>query len=236
VKDRCRGQSEYVLELKGSCYRAFLAARDNDFFEAARRPSRRSAFEDARERIFEVFFFLALWPRLLSAAAFFLVSSDVLPFAGGGSLTPLSPRLGQSDRYGLLGRARAVLATSNVLNFFPDKLPGLHRRSFSFPFSLARSSQSLFLWHHAPPDPGLSSFLKPYLRPAVQGCTVAWLIAAAIAHVGASSSSIPAAPRSEAQKDKLEDERARTKTTGETNDCWSSNPALLDAFLAQRIL
>ena len=60
-----------------------------------------------------------------------------------------------------------------LLNFFPDKLPGLRRRSFSFPFSLARSSQSLFLWHHAPPDPGLSSFLKPYLRPAGQGCTVA---------------------------------------------------------------
>ena len=77
-----------MLDLEGSCYRAFLAARDNDFFEAAWRPSRRSAFEDARERTLDVVFLLARWPRLLSAAAFFLVASDVLPFAGGGSFTP----------------------------------------------------------------------------------------------------------------------------------------------------
>ena len=94
-----------------------------------------------------------------------------LTLCGRREFHPLSPRLGQSDRYGLLGRARAVLATSNVLNFFPDKLPGLRRRSSSFPFSFARSSQSLFLWHHAPPDRRLSSFLKPYMRHAVQGCT-----------------------------------------------------------------
>ena len=55
----------------------FLAARDNELFEAARRPSWRSVFKDARERFFETAFFLALRPRLTSAAAFFLVDSDV---------------------------------------------------------------------------------------------------------------------------------------------------------------
>jgi hypothetical protein len=69
-------------------YRAFLAARDNDLFEAAPRPSRRRTCEDARERFFEVGFFFALWPRLASAAAFFRVASDVLPLVGGASFTP----------------------------------------------------------------------------------------------------------------------------------------------------
>ena len=68
--------------------RAFWAWRDNDFFEAARRRSRRRAFEDARERFLEIAFFLALRPRLTSAAAFFLVASDVFPLTGGGSFTP----------------------------------------------------------------------------------------------------------------------------------------------------
>jgi hypothetical protein len=101
-----------------------LAARDNDFFEAARRPSRRSAFEDARERIFEVFFFLALWPRWLSAAAFFLVSSDVLSFAGGGSLTPSRRALDSPIAMACLAE-RAPCLPRRTAQFLPGQTPRL---------------------------------------------------------------------------------------------------------------
>jgi hypothetical protein len=77
-----------LLEVEGLRYRAFLAWRDNEFFEAARRTSRRRAFEDAPERFFEIAFFLARRPRLTSAAAcsWSLPTSSL--WRGGRSFTP----------------------------------------------------------------------------------------------------------------------------------------------------
>ena len=68
--------------------RAFWAWRDNDFFEAARRRSRRRAFEDARERFLEIAFFLALRPRLPSPrlSSWLLRTSSLS--RGGRSFTP----------------------------------------------------------------------------------------------------------------------------------------------------
>ena len=135
-----------LFEVEGSFYRAFLAARDKDFFEAAWRPSRRSAFEDARERTVDVVF-------LLGTLAAFVVRRSFLS-RRFRRLTLCRRREFHPSRRAFLsqwpvGRAHAVLATSNVLNLFLDKLPRFGRRSFSFQFSFARSSQSLFLWHHA---------------------------------------------------------------------------------------
>ena len=114
-RSRCRAQSGDYSDSKDFRYRACWGWRDNDFFEAARRPSRRRAFKDARERFLEIAFFLALRPRLTSAAAFFLVASDVFPLAGGGSFTP----------------SRRALERPIAIACFVERAPCLPRRTCS---------------------------------------------------------------------------------------------------------
>jgi hypothetical protein len=98
----------------------------------------------------------------VSAAAFFLVVSDVLLLAGGGSFTP--SRRALDSPIACFGERRTVPATPNLFNLFPDELPRLRGRSFSFPLSFARSFDGLFPWHRAPPEPTLSSFYQLHLQ------------------------------------------------------------------------
>jgi hypothetical protein len=57
------------------------------------------------------------------------------------------PRLGETNRDGLLRRSSAVLAFSNVFHFFAYKLTRLSRRGLAFALVFARAFNCFFFWH-----------------------------------------------------------------------------------------
>ena len=128
--------------------RAFWAWRDNDFFEAARRRSRRRAFEDARERFLEIALFLALRPRLPSPrlSSWLLRTSSLS--RGGRSFTPSRRALERPIALPALSSARRACRDERA-HLFPDELPCLGGRSLAFALGFTRSSESLLLGRHA---------------------------------------------------------------------------------------
>jgi hypothetical protein len=69
-------------------------------------------------------------------------------------------RLGQADRHGLSGRTCAVLAGPDMLNLFPDELPGLRAGRFALPPVAANALHRTFLRH------GIALLLADYTTVA----------------------------------------------------------------------
>jgi hypothetical protein len=63
-----------------------------------------------------------------------------------------SPRLRKSNRDGLLGRSRAVLTSTDMVNLFSDEFSSLRRRRFSFARVATGTIDGPFFRHVDPPQ------------------------------------------------------------------------------------
>ncbi|MFZ2061700.1 MAG: hypothetical protein WAU82_11865 [Candidatus Binatus sp.] len=66
---------------------------------------------------------------------------------GLGQVHSCATRLGQSDRNRLLGRSRAMLSLTHMMDFLAYEFARLDGRSFAFGLVFARPSKSFFFRH-----------------------------------------------------------------------------------------